>query len=127
MDFSFSGPSLIGLIPALAGAVCIGGVYCALTNTSALVVSVLIVREIADWAFYRLAAFFGKAQDGRSKAKVYAVTNLSVNLAALIALRYLELIANLGTLIFASLMVLELACKYADFTKYHASRIYNRA
>lgn len=119
MTFSFSGPSLASLGPSMLGAIFVGEVYSAVAGTNRQPIKILMVKEIADWAFYEVASAFSQ-NIPQNKAKIYAVTNLTVNIATLIVLRRLQLIGNMGTVIFSSFMAIEMICKQVDFPKYRA-------
>jgi hypothetical protein len=130
MTYTFSGPSILGFYPPVTafGAVVIGGLYHAFTDTAdssnqkkGLVVVILMVRETIDFLFYQIGCVFSRASSSRKKAQVYAGTNLTVNIMTLFALRRLELIGNVGTAVFATLIAIEMACKWFDFSKYQAS------
>lgn len=116
MTFSFSGPAAYGLVPAVAGSLFLGYVYTNLAHTNDSPILILMGREIAGRFFYGIASNF--ASDSRGEAKIYAATNLIVNIATLIVFRRLQLIGNIGTAVFAGLMAIEMACKWADFSKY---------
>lgn len=108
---------MTGLIPALTGAVFLGMTYQALTETSSsLPVYILSIKEVAEYALYHLGTMIFESH--QSHAMLYAAINLTVNAAALAALRHYEMIGMAGTALFASLMAVELFCKSLDFTKY---------
>ncbi len=112
----FSGPSWNNLLESTVGAGVVGGIYTELSQTNGLAVPILIMRELVDCVFYNLATLY--ATEAETKAKVYAFTNITVNLATLWIMRRARLIANIGTAVFAALMAVELACKWVDFAKY---------
>ncbi len=114
---SFSGPSP-DLYYAVAGGALIGGLYSAIVKTNGWPIAIFAIREVADYIFYALAKIKMNPPSDRSCAQLYAVTNLTVNVATLLVLRQMQLIGNIGTAIFASLMAIEVACKCADFSKY---------
>ncbi len=117
MTFSFSGPTLQGLVGGFAGAICLGTVYSSIANTNKRPIDILVGKEIADFVLYH---FFSAFVDDvpRARAKVYAVTNLTVNVATLVVFRRLQLIGQVGTAVFCSLMAIEMTFKYANFKKY---------
>lgn len=117
MSFSFDGPSPT-LYQAIAGGMIVGALYSAIAKTSSLSIVIFAVRELADSMFYRLASIFFQPSNDRNKAKIYAATNLTVNVGTLLALRRLEFIGKLGTQIFLGIMAIEMTCKFADFSKY---------
>jgi hypothetical protein len=128
MTYTFSGPSILGLYPTVFGALVVGGVCHAFADTansssktSGLFIVILMVRETIDLFFYEIGCVFSQASTSRKKAQVYAVTNLTVNMMTLFASRRVELIGNIGTAAFATLMAIEMACKWCDFSKYQAS------
>lgn len=112
----FSGPSWNNLLKSTIGAGIVGGIYDELSQTSGLTIFILVIREIADCIFYNLATLY--ATEAETKAKVYAFTNITVNVGTLWMMRRARLIANIGTAVFAALMAIELVFKWADFVKY---------
>jgi hypothetical protein len=122
MTFAFSGPSP-NLFLAINGGMLIGGLYSTIAKTNPLPILIFAIRELADYILYRLAEIISHASDDRSRAKVYAVTNLTVNVATLLLLRQLDLIGRIGTQIFLGLMAIETACKYADFSLYRVNPV----
>lgn len=132
MNTSFSGPSLWGVPVSFAGALLVVEVYSSLAKMCAepinkvLVLKVLTLRVIADHALYALtSSLLSYAKNSEVNAKIYAATNLLVNLTTLVALRHLQVIANRGTTIFAALIAVEMICKYHDFFKYRKVGVFS--
>ena len=119
MSYSFSGPSIAGLFPAVAGAALVGAVYQALGQTNSSPIYLLMIREAADFALYQFIASYVEVP--RSQAMLYAATNLTVNLATLALFRQKQLIGMAGTAVLIFLMGVELLCKTLDFGKYRDS------
>jgi hypothetical protein len=122
MTFSFSGPDPDIFWPAWGGMM-IGAAYSTIANTNQLPVVIFVIRELADWILYRLAIVLSNQPVDRTCAKIYAATNLTVNVATLCLLRQMNLIGQIGTRIFLGVMALEMMCKYADFSKYRVDQI----
>ena len=119
MSYSFSGPSVVGLFPAVIGAACAGWVYKAIANTNSSPIYILMIREVADFSLYQLTVFL--ADSPRGRAILYAGTNLIVNLGTYAVLRHKQLIGVAGTALFVCLVAIELLCKIFDFPHYRAS------
>lgn len=121
MTFSFSGPSAGGLYSSLMGAMLVGVVYSSIAKTNRLPALILMEREVANWALYQFACSWVGKPCPKKRARIYATTNLTVNLVTLIALRRLQLIGQMGTAFFASLMAIEMTCQWVNFSHYRAS------
>lgn len=119
MSYSFSGPTVAGLFPAVAGAALVGVVYQALALTNSSPIYLLVIREVADFALYQFVSTYVEVP--RSQAMLYAATNLAVNLGTLALFRQKELIGMAGTAVLIFLMGVELLCKTLDFGKYSSS------
>lgn len=119
MSYSFSGPTVAGLFPAVAGAALVGVVYQALAQTNSSPIYLLVIREVADFALYQFVSTYVEVP--RSQAMLYAATNLAVNLGTLALFRQKELIGMAGTAVLIFLMGVELLCKTLDFGKYRSS------
>lgn len=119
MSYSFSGPSIAGLFPALAGAALVGAVYQSLAQTNSSPIYLLMIREVADFALYQFASNYVDVP--RSQAVLYAATNLLINLGTLALFRQKQLIGMVGTALLIFLMGVELLCKTLDFGKYRSS------
>ncbi|WP_068466805.1 hypothetical protein [Candidatus Protochlamydia phocaeensis] len=120
---SFSGPSLWELpfrpIVGFVGG-CLYGVL--FKVPIGLAASAFSIRELADPIFFNIAnAFVGDG--GKKSARIYAITNLTVNVATLVLLYRWNLIGQIGLIAFSALMGLEMLCKWADFSKYNATLI----
>jgi hypothetical protein len=123
MSFSFSGPSP-DLSYAMAGGAVVGVLYSTIiAKTNPWPIPIFVMRELADSLFYHLARIGLRPPNDRSAAQLYVITNLTANVATLLVLRQMELIGNIGTVVFASLMAIEMICKCADFSKYRIDRI----
>lgn len=117
MSFSFEGPST-DIIFATWGGMLLGGFYSDLAKTNQLPALIFATRELADWILFRSAVLLSNSPCDRTCAKIYAFTNLTVNMGTLCLLRKMDLIGQIGTSIFLGLMALEMACKYADLSRY---------
>lgn len=120
---SFSGPSHLHLPLAMAGSYMIGELYQAIAMTNTLPSLILVIREIADWIFYRLAITLFRPFHDRCRAQIYAATNLTVNIATLGVFLRLQLIGKIGTQICIGIMTIEMVCKCLDFSKYRVHPI----
>jgi hypothetical protein len=121
MTCSFSGPSVGGLYSSLVGAMFVGVVYSSIAKTNRLPALILMKREVANWALYQFACGWTGKPSSQRRAKIYAATNLTVNIVTLMVLRRLQLIGQMGTAVFTSLMAIEMACQWVNFSHYRAT------
>lgn len=119
MTHSFSGPSLLGLIPSWAGAVLIGGVYSSIARINyERPIVILLNRATLDALAYNFLRYKFDETRPKNLAMMYAITNLTVNCATLIIFRMANLIGKIGTIFFIALMAIELTCKCLDLKYY---------
>jgi hypothetical protein len=124
MTYSFSGPTLSGLVPSIGGAILIGGLYSSIAQTSLEPINLLFARAVLDFFTYDWIKNMNPEMGPRTQAKIYAVTNVTVNLGILIIFRQAQLIGAIGGAFFLSLMGLELYCKCLNFSKYRVEQIH---
>jgi hypothetical protein len=116
----FSGPNMPFSAALTAGIM--GGFYGVLTKTNPwCTASVFIMREGLNGLLYRIGLILCDLEwfyKNRSRAKLYAVTNLSANIMTLVLLRRIKLIGEIGSRVFVGLMAVEMVCKCLDFPRY---------
>ena len=137
MTFPFSGPNFTGLFTTGIYSSFIGGSVglvmneyakykkspmseSELSNLCGGIGRGLLYRGVADYFLYQLVCHYARASHPRLQAKIYALTNLSVNIVTLIAFRRSHLIGSIATAIFAAIIVIEMVSKNHDFSKYRS-------
>lgn len=115
---NFSGPSWDGLIfHSIIGASIVGVMFDLIVKPNRSSIQIFQIREIADLVLYELVSFlYGTSE--KKKAMIYSITNLTVNVGMMALMRRLQLISNIGSAVFASIIAIEMTCKWSDFSKY---------
>ncbi len=122
MTYSFSGPTITSLPISLGGAFLVGGVLTSTANMDSGIVGCSLWRAAADFAIYNFFKDRDQTESPRTLAKLYAFTNLTVNVATLMILRSVEVIGPFGTAVYASMIGIELFTKFLNFSKYRNTR-----
>ena len=118
MTFSFSGPSLSTLPASLAGAFLVGNVLVSAADMDSAIVGCLVWRAAADFAIYHFFKDQNQIKSPKALAELYCFTNLTVNVATLQILRFVDVIGPLGTAVYVSFICIEFFTKCLNFSKF---------